>query len=78
MKNLLVKNNNPVSFSDSANLDAFSRLRVSQLTAHCDLKQLHDGLPLFIDKVTNGTATANYNTNQSSTTLATSADGDYD
>lgn len=41
---------NEIKYSDSANLDAFSRLRVSQTTTLLDLKHLYDKLPLFIDE----------------------------
>ena len=54
MKLLLKKfqyNESDVKFSDSPSVDAFGRLRVSQVSTRIDLKQLHDNLPLFIDQV---------------------------
>ena len=57
------------------NLDAFARLRVSNLTTLFDAKQIHDKLPLYWDdQEVSGTGTSStYNTNQASTTLAVSA-----
>lgn len=66
-----------VNLNVSENLDAFGRKRVSELTTLIDVKQLADDQPLLIDKVTNGTATAAYQSGESSTRLTTSADGDY-
>lgn len=59
------------------NLDAFGRLRVSELTTLIDIKQIHDEAPIFIDQVQNATGSSVYNTGESSTTLSTSASGDY-
>lgn len=56
------------------NLDAFGRLRVSNLKTIFDSKQIHDNQPLFWDVSTTGSgASATYNTNQASTTLAVTA-----
>ena len=60
-----------------AQYDAFGRLRVSELNTILDLKQTGGQLPLLIDQVQSGTASSTYNTNESSTTLATSAASDY-
>lgn len=60
-----------LSFGDSPNLDAFSRLRVSNPATVFDSKLLADNQPLtWDDQQTAGTATSTYNTNQSSVTLA--------
>jgi hypothetical protein len=66
-----------VEFTDSANIDAFGRLRVSQVTTQLDIKQLHDQAPLFIDEVTSGTGNASHSTTNAMTTLTTSALNDY-
>lgn len=58
-------------------LDAFSRQRVSQLSSLLNLVQLNDNLPLLVDTVTNGTATATHSVADSCTNLATSNAGDY-
>jgi hypothetical protein len=63
--------------ADSFALDAFQRQRVSEQYSLCDLQQIWDGLPLLIDGVVNGTGTKTYNAGEASTTLATSASGDY-
>jgi len=65
-----------VSFGDTSNIDAFGRLRVSQITTLFDAKQLHDKLPLFIDEVLNG-ATATHSTTNSETSLASALTGEY-
>lgn len=65
--------NSEVVFADSPNLDAFGRLRTSQITTQADYKQLTDNLPLVIDEV--GTGTSTYS--NSATTLTTSASGQY-
>ncbi len=44
-----------VAFRDSANLDAFSRLRVSQPTAVFDAQLTYDLQPTIFEQITNGT-----------------------
>ena len=41
-------------------LDAGNRLRVSQITTHLDIKQIHDNQPLYYDRVNIGGATQLY------------------
>lgn len=65
-----------VFFTDSGNIDAFGRLRVSQISSQLDLKQLHDQLPLFYDTEVIGTGTANHSTTSASTVLTTAATSD--
>lgn len=62
----------------SPNLDAFGRLRVSEVTTQIDAKQLHDSLPLFynIAEVGGGTTTVTHSTTNAETTLETSVSGD--
>ena len=63
-----------VSFKDSANLDAFSRLRVSQPTTLFDSKQLYDSAPLFWDDAqTSGSGTSSaHSTALAATTMSVS------
>ena len=58
------------------NIDAFGRLRVSELTTQFDAKQLHDNLPLFIDEELIGTATSVHSTSLAQTTLGVNATSD--
>jgi len=69
--------NQPISFADGPNIDAFDRLRVSEVTSLLDIKLLNDDDPLFIDTELFGTATSVYNTNEASVTMSTLADGDW-
>jgi hypothetical protein len=73
--NVTVANESIVSFGDSANIDAFGRLRVSQITSSLDIKLLQDKKPLFIDEIINGSATSIHDS--SSVIMTTSEDGDY-
>lgn len=63
-----------VYYSDTSQLDAFGRLRVSAPVTLFETKQIHDALPLFYDDVetSGGGTSSTYNTNQASTTLAVS------
>lgn len=63
-------------FSDSPNLDAFGRLRTSEITTQIDLKQIDDGLPLFID-IYNFSASVVHDLLDASTTITTTDAGDY-
>ena len=64
-----------IQYRDSANLDAFSRLRVSQTYAIFDSKQLFDNQPLFWDdQQTSGSGTSStYSTYTASSTMAVTA-----
>lgn len=64
------------TIKDSANLDAFSRLRVSQITTQADYKLTFDNLPNLIDQVQSG-ASSTWNSGESSITLATNNTGQY-
>jgi len=66
-----------IKYADSPAIDAFGRARVSQVTTQFDAKQLHDKLPLFIDEVLGGGATATHSTINSETTLATALNTEY-
>lgn len=75
----LDKQNGPleVQYSDSANLDAFGRLRVSQVQTLIDIKYIIDDQPLLVDEVTSGTATASHSATNSLVNMTTSAASDY-
>jgi len=68
---------NKISFNKSPNIDAFGRLRVSQVTTQFDAKQLHDALPLFIDQELNDTGTSTHSTTNAESVLTTSANTDF-
>ena len=59
-----------------AYFDAFSRLRVSELTTLIDLKYLHDDQPLFVDEVNSGGSSV-YSSTTSSVTIGTNSTSDY-
>ena len=52
--------NNEIKYSDSGNLDAFGRLRVSQTTTLLDVKHLFDKLPLFVDEKLGNSGTSSW------------------
>ena len=65
-----------VYYSDTFNIDAFGRLRVSQLTTQFDGKQLHDALPLYYDVEEIGTGAAAHSTTNAESTFTTAASSD--
>jgi len=64
-----------IQYSDSANLDAFARLRMSSPETLFDSKQLNDKQPLFWDDqlISGSGGASTYNANQASTTLSVAA-----
>ncbi len=66
---------NEMKYADSANLDAFGRLRVSQTTSLLDIKHLFDSLPLFVDEKIGAGGTSSWA--DSCVTMSTSASGGY-
>ena len=61
----------------SPNLDAFGRLRVSELSTQIDAKQLHDSLPLFYDQAEidgGGTTSIVHNSAGAETTMTLAGD----
>lgn len=64
------------SYDDTFNIDAFGRLRVSELTTQFDGKQLHDGLPLYYDTEVIGTGAVAYSTTNAESSLTTAATSD--
>jgi len=69
--------NNEIKYSDSVDLDAFGRLRVSNITSLLELKHTHDKLPLLIDEVVSGTATSVYDRPNSQVVMSVFNNGDY-
>ena len=69
-------NEQSINFAKSPAIDAFGRLRVSQVNTQFDAKQIHDNLPLFIDEETIGTGSATHSTTLAQSTLTTSATSD--
>jgi len=68
--------NNKVSYSDTPNLDAFGRLRVSQLTSLLEVKHLYNKLPLLVSEYTGGTATSIFQPTGASVRMSTSNNND--
>ena len=54
--------NNAVKYSDSPNIDAFGRLRVSEITSLLEVSQIYDKRPYIVDEVTGGTVTSTHST----------------
>lgn len=69
--------NNQVRYSDSENLDAFGRLRVSEITSLIEYKHVFNKLPLIINEVTAGTATSTFDFINSQVVMSTSTNNDY-
>lgn len=70
--------NNKIQYSDTQNLDAFGRLRVSQLTTMLEVKYMFDKLPLLVDEATNGTgATSNFILSASCVNMNVSNNNDF-
>ena len=69
--------NNAVKYSDSTNLDAFGRLRTSNVTSLLEYKHTYDKLPLVINEVTAGTATSVYQKVNSQVVMSVSTNNDY-
>jgi hypothetical protein len=65
-----------IQASDSPSIDAFGRWRVSETFTQFDMKQLHDGLDLFIDKEIIGTGTYSHDAALAESVLSTSATND--
>lgn len=60
-------------YGDTAAIDAFARLRVSQPFTLFDSKQLHDDQPLFWDEILGGSATSAHSSANAATTLTVTA-----
>jgi hypothetical protein len=69
--------NNQIAYSDSVNLDAFGRLRVSEITSLLELKYFSDKLPEQVDEVLGGSATSTFGGNNAAIEMTVSNTGDY-
>lgn len=61
-----------VMIADNMQIDAFGRLRVSEINQLVDIKQTHDKLPLLINEVLIGGGISTYNLSESSVTMSVS------
>jgi hypothetical protein len=64
------------SLANGGQIDAFGRLRVSQISTQLDIKQIHDEQPLFFDRVKIGGGLSTYVNADSASNLTTASDGD--
>jgi len=69
--------NNAVKYSDSPNLDAFGRLRVSEITSLLEITHVYDKQPILINEVTAGTATSVWNQSNAEVAMGVTTSGDY-
>jgi hypothetical protein len=68
--------NNQITYKDSPNLDAFSRLRVSQNTNILDIKHTYDKNPLLVDeRISGGTST--FDKENARVRMTTVSNGDF-
>lgn len=69
--------NDQISYSDTFNLDAFGRLRVSEVTSLLELKYFSDKLPEQVDEVLAGAATSTFDSPIAAVEMTVSNTGDY-
>lgn len=69
--------NNKVSYADSMDLDAFGRLRVSEISSLLEVKFYSDKMPEMVDEIVVGTATSSLSPNIAAVVLGTQISGDY-
>lgn len=69
--------NNSIKYSDSVNLDAFGRLRVSEVNNIIELKQTDGETSLIVGETTGGSVTSTFNKTLSKVTMTTSANNSY-
>jgi len=69
--------NNEIKYSDSSNLDAFGRLRVSNITTLIDIKHNFDKLPLLVNEAISGTATSVFSKEFAKVIMNTNGVNDY-
>lgn len=73
----IFNNNSIVTFADNATIDAFGRLRVSEITSFLELKYLSDKQPLLVDELLSGSSTSAFNSNNSEINMNVTSTGDY-
>jgi hypothetical protein len=69
--------NKEIEYADSPNLDAFGRLRVSEITSLIQIKHIYDKLPKQVDEATGGTATSVFSQTNANVTMSVSSNNDY-
>ncbi len=69
--------NSQIELKPNANIDAFGRVRTSQITSILEVKHIHDKKPLEVDEHVGGSATSTHNANYSSVDMTVSGNGDY-
>lgn len=69
--------NNAIKYSDSPNLDAFGRLRVSEITSLLEITHIYNKQPILVDEVTAGTATSVWNQSNAEVAMGVTTTGDY-
>lgn len=69
--------NNSIKYSDSPNLDAFGRLRVSNVTSLLEVTHLYDKQPYLIDEVTGGTVLSYFDSGNSQVVMSGSGSNSY-
>lgn len=69
--------NNKIEYSDSPNLDAFGRLRTSNVTSLLEYKHTYSKLPLVIDEATGGTVSSVFDKMNAQVVMTTSAINSY-
>lgn len=70
------RDRNLIQFADNADVDAFGRLRVSQINQLFDAKHLNNKLPLLFNEVLNG-GTSVFDNNNSCVNLAVTTNNNY-
>ena len=66
-----------VELKPNANIDAFGRVRASQITSVLEVKHLNDKKPLDVDESLGGAAQSTYSASQSCVDMAVSGNGDW-
>jgi hypothetical protein len=69
--------NNQIAYSDSVNLDAFGRLRVSETRSLLELKYDQDKLPNQVDELVNGSASSTLDSTNACVIMSVSNTGGY-
>lgn len=62
--------NNSIKYSDSPNIDAFGRLRTSNITSLLEVTHIYDKRPYIVDEVTGGTILSYYDTPNSQVVMS--------
>ena len=64
--------NKKIQYEDTSNLDAFGRLRVSEVTSLLEIKHIYDKQPLLVDEVISGGATSVFGNSSVTMTVGSS------